>query len=279
MSEEDVIAKTIKKSGKPLTVSSLKADFRKLGIKPGMILLVHSSLKSLGWVCGDAVAVILALEDLLGVDGTLVMPTFSSHLSEPSKWINPPVPESWWSAIRTEMPTYDPQLTPTRGVGVIPETFRKQNGVLRSNHPQVSFAARGRYADTITGNHSLEYALGEGSPLARIYELDGWVMLLGVDHVNNTSLHLAEYRSQYKGKITGHFCMPININGQRYWQDFEDIKPDDSDFNQIGESFEKEYPDKIRISRIGMAQASLFHQKDIVDYALSWMSKYRNKQI
>ena len=278
MSEEEIIKRIENNKGTPLTINSLKASFRKLGVKPGMILLVHSSLNSLGWVCGDAVAVILALEEILGTDGTLVMPTFSGHLSEPSQWNNPPVPESWWSTIRKEMPPYDLELTPTRGVGVIPETFRKQNGVLRSNHPQVSLAARGKYADKITGDHSLEYALGEGSPLARIYDLDGWVMLLGVDYINNTSIHLAEYRSQYQGKIIGHFGMPIMVNGYRQWQEFEDIKPDDSDFNKIGISFENEYPDKNCISKIGEAQTRLFRQRDIVDYAIAWMSKYRNKQ-
>ena len=72
--------------------------------------------------------------------------------------------------------------------------------------------------------------------------------------------------------------MPIMINGNRRWQEFEDIKPDDSDFNKIGISFENEYPDKTRISKIGEAQTRLFRQRDIVDYAVAWMSKYRNKQ-
>ena len=70
--------------------------------------------------------------------------------------------------------------------------------------------------------------------------------------------------------------MPIVINGQRRWQEFEDIKPEDNDFNEIGTSFENEYPDKIIISRVGEAQARMFRQRDIVDYAISWMSKYRN---
>ncbi|MFA5451071.1 MAG: AAC(3) family N-acetyltransferase, partial [Dehalococcoidales bacterium] len=194
MSEVETIKKIEEKSS-PLTITSLKAEFRELGLKPGMTLLLHSSLSSLGWVCGGAVAVILAIEEILGTDGTLVVPTFSTNLSDPSNWHNPPVPESWWAAIRQEMPHYDRDFTPTRGVGVIPETFRKQNGVIRSNHPHISFAAWGKYAQIITDNHTLDYPFGDGSPLARIYGLDGWIVLLGTSYSSNSSFHLAEYRA------------------------------------------------------------------------------------
>ena len=71
MKESEVIKNT---QNGPVTVDSLVADFQKLGVKPGQTLLVHSSLSALGWVCGGAVAVILALEQVLGADGTLVMP-------------------------------------------------------------------------------------------------------------------------------------------------------------------------------------------------------------
>ena len=114
------------------TVESLQTDFKALGIEKGMVLLVHSSLSAVGWVCGGAVAVILALQEVLGKTGTLVMPTHSTDLSDPSQWKNPPVPESWWQTIRETMPAYDPDLTPTRSMGKIAETFRKQNE--RSSH-------------------------------------------------------------------------------------------------------------------------------------------------
>ena len=127
----------------PATVQSIRDDLSALGITPGMVLLVHSSLSSLGWVCGGPVAVVMALEEALGPGGTLVMPTHSGDLSEPSHWKNPPVPENWWDIIRQTMPPYDASMTPTRGVGVIPECFRSQEGTLRSPHPSDSFGARG----------------------------------------------------------------------------------------------------------------------------------------
>src|SRR6478736_6476447 len=197
MSEESVIQAA---PASPVTIPSLLADFAALGVGPGMTLLLHSSLSVLGWVCGGPVAVILALEELLGPDGTLVMPTHSGGLSNPANWQHPQVPESWWQIIRDTMPAYDPDLTPTRQMGAISETFRKQPGVRRSAHPQDSFAAWGRHADVVAAGHALEFGLGEGSPLARVYDLDGQVLLLGVGHGNNTSLHLAEYRAEFPTK-------------------------------------------------------------------------------
>ena len=139
MSEKKIVEKT----EVPATVESLQADLRALGIKPGMIVLVHSSLSAMGWVCGGAVAVVVALQEVLGSAGTLVMPAHSPDLTEPSGWESPPVPKSWWPVIRENMPAYDPVLTPTRSMGIIAETFRKQRYVLRSVHPQVSFCACG----------------------------------------------------------------------------------------------------------------------------------------
>ena len=129
------------------TIPTLVADFVALGIRPGMVLIVHSSLKSLSAeVNGGAVAVVLALEQVLGTEGTLVMPTHSPQLSNPANWVAPPVPEAWWKTMRETMPAFDQALTPTFRMGIIPETFRKQSGVLRSNHPDASFAAWGKYA-------------------------------------------------------------------------------------------------------------------------------------
>ena len=259
----------------PPTVSSLLTDLRALGVEAGMTLLVHSSLSAVAdWVVGGASAVILALEAAIGPEGTLVMPTQSGELSDPANWQHPPVPPHWWELIRQEMPPFRPDLTETRSMGRIPETFRKQDGVLRSNHPQTSFAAWGKHAQFVTADHSLDNELGERSPLARIYDLAGSVLLLGVGHDRNTSLHLAEYRAAYPGKRVITSSAPILVNGARQWVTFQGIDLDEADFPQIGAAF-AETTGLVRQGKVGQATALLMPQRPLVDFAVQWRAAHR----
>jgi aminoglycoside 3-N-acetyltransferase len=107
---------------------------------------------------------VLALLDAVGPEGTLVMPTHSGDLTDPAGWVNPPVPKSWWAAMRDQMPAYDQALTPTRGMGVIADAFRHLPGGIRSTHPTVSAAAFGSMAASIVSHHELDHGLGEASP-------------------------------------------------------------------------------------------------------------------
>ena len=271
MTEEEAIKATL---GTPATVQSMQDDLAALGVTRGMVLLVHSSLSSLGWVCGGPAALVTALESGLGAEGTLVMPTYSDDLSEPSYWKNPPVPEAWWPIIRQSMPAFDASMTPTRGVGTVPECFRSQAGTRRSLHPSNSFSARGPRAEEIVRGHSLDYPLGDGSPLARIYDLDGWILLLGTDFSCASSLHLAEYRAKYTKKRLMVQGAPVLIDGARVWKEYRDFDWDDSDFRAIGASF-AESTGLVRTGCVANSAAHLLPQRPFVDYAVEWMEKNR----
>lgn len=258
----------------PVTLLRLIDDFERIGVQPGMTLLVHSSLSALGWVCGGPVTVVTALETVLGPEGTLVMPTHSGDLSDPAEWKNPPVDPPWWETIRDTMPPFDADLTPTRGMGAIPECFRKQSGAMRSSHPAVSFAARGTHAEHLVKGHSLDNSLGEQSPLARIYDLGGSVLLLGVGHDANTSLHLAEYRAEYPSKVFKQCGAPIVENGSRAWVPFDDIDSEGDDFPEIGRAYEKSGRVFSR-AHTGYAESVLMPQRDLVDFAVPWLGEHR----
>ncbi|HAS12778.1 MAG TPA: AAC(3) family N-acetyltransferase, partial [Acidimicrobiaceae bacterium] len=88
MSEADAVALV----DRPAAVDDLFADLRSLGVAEGATVLVHSSLSRLGYICGGAQAVVAALLQAVGPDGTVAMPTHSSNLSDPAAWVNPPVP-------------------------------------------------------------------------------------------------------------------------------------------------------------------------------------------
>lgn len=253
----------------PRTRISLADDLRKLGLSEGMMVIVHSSLSSLGWVNGGSVTVIQALMDVITPSGTIVMPTQTTDYSDPSKWMHPPVPKEWWPIIKDTMPAYEPDITPTVGMGKIVETFRQWPGTLRSSHPAVSFAAWGKYAKQITNNHLLDYGLGEGSPLAEIYKLDGWVLMLGVSYDSNTSFHLAEYRAN-SGKPF-EAGAPILEDGKRIWKAYKDIELDEEKFPEIGAEFEKE--NMVQKGFVGSAESRLFKQRVAVDFAEKWLKK------
>jgi aminoglycoside 3-N-acetyltransferase len=270
MTESDTIERTPQG---PYTVDSLSDDLTSLGLTGGMIVLVHSSLSSLGWVCGGAVGVVLALEQALGAGGTLVMPTHSGDLSDPAHWKNPAVPEAWWQSVRDTMPAYDPLMTPVRGVGTIPEVFRRQSGVTRSLHPNYSFAAWGRESEHVTRGEKLDYSMDLDSPLGRVYELDGYVLLLGVGHESNTSLHLAEYLVDIDGRSHVDCFAPVLRGGVRRWEQYRDVDLDSDDFEDIGAAFEA--TGACRIGKVGNATAKLMRQKELVDFAVDWMREHR----
>lgn len=276
MSEQEAI---VGSGAEPGTEQSLAADLRALGVGEGNVVLVHSSLSALGWVCGGPVAVIRALLQAVGADGTLVMPAHSGDLSDPSLWRSPPAPAAWWDTIRATMPAFDPAVTPTRCIGVIPELFRTWPAAVRSDHPSCSFAALGPHAGRIVAEQRLEDPMGEGSPPSAIYDLGGHVLLLGVGskvgHRNNTMLHLAERRALGAGQQTIPAGAPILVGGIRQWVSYREPDIDEDDFDEAGAAFERQ-DTATRTGRVGQARCTLLPVRPLVEFAIPWF-KCRRK--
>jgi aminoglycoside 3-N-acetyltransferase len=141
---------------------------------------------------------------------------------------------------------------------------------LLNNHhgSQVSFAAWGQDAAQITAHHSLALGMGDESPLARIYELEGYVLLLGLGHARNTSFHLGEYRAGVRPVMREG--APILDNGRRLWREYEELDYDDDPFPQIGAALEE--TGAVTIGQVCLAECRLFMQRTAVDFAQEWLT-------
>jgi aminoglycoside 3-N-acetyltransferase len=268
MSEFDIINRT----KDPVTLKSLAQDFRNLGIEKGDIILVHSSLSSIGWVCGEERTVIEALIDAVGPEGTICMPAHSGGNSDPTEWRNPPVPQEWIDCIYQNMPPFDPDITPTRGIGRIPEAFRTYPGALRSYHPQTSFCAYGKYAQDITLNHVLTPQFGMETPLGRLYKLNAKVLFIGTGYDTSTCFHMGEVLCNCTPRMK--LGAALRTEKGREWVWFEDFNYDCDDFDHLGMDFENTC--EVRNGMIGYAHSKLFRIKSAVDFAAEWLKTNRN---
>lgn len=243
------------------------------GVRSGQTIMVHTSLSSLGFVCGGPQIVIEALMEAVGDEGTIMMPTQSWKNLDPTDGVHWEEPEQWWQAIRDNWPAYDKRITPTNTMGAVAEMFRTWPGTVRSDHPARSVAAWGKHAAYLTENHDLSNIFGEDSPIGKLYELDGYVLLIGVGYDKNTSLHLADVRADYPGK---HDCTEYSAvieNGKRVWKAYDTLFVDGEDFEQIGKAFEQACP----VSRavLGNGVLTFMRQRELVDFAVDWMEKNR----
>lgn len=153
----------------PISRDELVRQLRSLGVQPGGVLVVHTAFSRVGPVAGGPVGLIEALRAAIDPRGTLVMPAMADDDVHP----------------------FDPGGSPCRTMGVVADTFWRLPDVLRANSPH-AFAAAGPRAREITRDQPVDVPHGPDSPVGRVHHLDGQVLLLGVGHDANTTLHLAE---------------------------------------------------------------------------------------
>ncbi len=157
-------------------VKEIASDALALGVRPGSVLLVHASFRSLGRPGLLPQEVIDGLRLALGDHGTLVFPALSYLFCGPAHSL-----------------TFDVRNTPSN-VGALPEYFRTSvPGVRRSLCPTHSCCAIGEQRDTVVGGHHLDDTpAGRNSPFHRVMELDGSILFLGCGTNCNTSMHAVE---------------------------------------------------------------------------------------
>ena len=221
----------IDKNFKPITKEVLIHKFSQLGIKEGDTLLVHASLSSLGYVVGGAEALFLALRDVIGEQGTIVVPSQTVEISDPASWQYPPVPEEWHDVIRDAMPAYSKELSYSKAMGAFSQFIGILLDSIRSNHPMYSIGAK--------------------------------VLMIGTDFETNTSLHLAENR--LNREVIYEKSKILTKDGEK-WISFKNIELDIyDDYLEIQKNFTEQYT--VNHISINESNIYLFDMKECVDFA------------
>ena len=167
-----------------VTQTDLERGFRQLGLNNHTPLIVHSSLSSLGNLVGGTQSVLNALERH---SSTLVMPAFTYYTLV---WTAAPRNEDWPASVAEDGPPFRADSPVSRDIGRIPQAMLERLGTLRSMHPALSFAANGLDASKILGVQTLEHPY---APIGVLAQMDATVLLIGVDHRSNTTVHYGEY--------------------------------------------------------------------------------------
>ncbi|GAA1016814.1 AAC(3) family N-acetyltransferase [Acrocarpospora pleiomorpha] len=256
-------------------MTGLRAGLRALGLRAGQTVLVHASLRRLGPVPGGAAAVVAALREVLGPDGTLVAPAFTANNSDTSpafREATASMTAAETDAFRRSMPAFDPATTPPWRMGRIAEEIWALPGSIRSGHAQTSFSAIGPLAAKLTDAHAPDCHLGERSPLSRLNDVGAHVLLLGVGFEVCTAFHLAEYRHRPDPPTRLYRCVTDDGEGPR-WQEYRDVVLHDGDFAALGAAFTA--TGSTRMGMIGHGSSHFFPLTTAVDFAITWMRRHR----
>ena len=208
-----------------------------LGVAPGDVLVVHTAFSKVAPVEGGPRGLIDALRAARGPDGTLVMPSMSDDDEQP----------------------FAPASSACAGMGVVADTFWRVPGVLRSDSPH-AFAAIGPRTAEITAPHPVDVPHGPDSPVGRAHALDGQVLLLGVGHDANTTIHLAELLSGVRYRLPAHAT--ILRGGRPIRVDYGENDSCCARFALVDGWLEAD--GKQRRGRVGNAEARLARARDIV---------------
>ena len=230
-----------------VTKDDIKEGLREVGLKQADLVMVHSALSSFGHVEGGADAVIDALLDMVGAEGTVMMPAFSSGDPEP----------------------FDPETSRSR-VGKITEVFRMRKEAARSLHPTHSCAAIGRDARALTKDHEKTSPFGKNSPLDRLVDRDGLVLFLGAPLTTNSTVHVGEIRAG----VPYGWERNVKVrdkNGAARAVHLTQMPGHSGAFGRIEEPLKAR--GAIRETRIGPSLVRLMRARDIVTVAVEMLKK------
>lgn len=265
----------------PLTRQDLVRQVRQLGVAPGDVLMVHCSLSSLGYVVGGADTVVGGLLEVIGPGGTLVAMTGWAHDAyDLQEW-----PHDVREAYLRDPPRFDPDLSEAADdYGRTAERIRTWRAARHSSHPEARFSAIGYRAQWIVGDHPWHHPYGPGSPLAKLVEAGGRVLMLGAPLETLTILHHAEELAEVQGKAEVVYPVPVHRGDGVEWRDIHDIETSKGalPYEQVvGERDAFEVIGEEALARgigtsgrVGTAVAHLFPAEDLLVFGVAWIESH-----
>jgi aminoglycoside 3-N-acetyltransferase len=235
------------------------------------VLVLHSGYRVLGPVNGGPQAVVGALLDVLGPEGTLMAPTFTTQLTDPYCWAHPLAGEARERRMAA-MEEFDPDHTDPRHMGAVATAVWRWPGARRSRHPVTSWAAIGPRADALLADHPLDDPEGMGGPLGKAHDADARILLVGVDHDADTTVHLAESRLEMPHLRELPDRYPTrDAAGNRIWRAVAKTTKCSDGFIALTPHLERD--GVVRRGRLGDADVQLVRSQDVVRVATALLSR------
>lgn len=253
------------------TRRSLRADLEALGLQTGDAVLVHAALREVGPLLGGPDALIGALQDCVGTEGTIL--GYADWQFEDDILA---VPE-----LRDDIPPFDPSSSRAiRENGAFPELLRTTPGALRSGSPGASCVAIGGRAEWFVADHALDYGYGPQSPFGKLVERGGKTLLLGAPLDTMTLLHHAEHLADIPGKHIRRYEAPILLDGRVVWRRFEEFDTRDPVVDGLADDYFADIVTQFlaggrgRQGNVGAAPSVLVEAREIVPFAVSWLERH-----
>jgi len=254
----------------PWTPVRIREDLERLGVSPGQTIMVHASMNAVGPVMGGPTTVVQALLDVLSPAGTLMMYVGWHDIPDAVHELSGEDAAHY----RAHFPAFDPATArAVRDHGVLAECVRTWPGAQRSLNAEASMVAVGARAAWITADHPRDFGYGQGSPLDKLVQSGGSVVLLGSPLDTVTLLHHAEYRARIRHKRQVRYGYPVRQDGRRQWVeavDFDTGDPlDDYTFEQIMGEYLAE--GRGRSGMVGQASSYRIDAADLTGFAVAWL--------
>lgn len=257
-----------------VTRDRLVHDLAAIGLRAGDTVMIHAAMRKVGPLLTGPDALIDALRRVVGPEGTVLAYTDWDSVHDDLTDEDGRVLPEW----RDHLPGFDPAVSrATRRNGAIAEFLRTTPGARRSANPGASCAAIGRLADWLTRDHPIDYGYGPGSPLARLVEAGGRVLMIGAPWDTMTLIHHADHLADLPGKSIVRLETPFAGESGITWRVIEEYDTTEPVIDGLPDDYiERIVTDFVsagggRQGPVGQAASLLVEARPMLAFAISWL--------